>query len=232
MLMKTGLKVTNWKNMLLMLVTLCLVGTAALFNVSSYVKWTVKDKIITPEEAGEFQADCILILGAGLQADGSPSPMLRDRLLTGVSLFESGASDRLLMSGDHGTAGYDEVNAMKKFAIEAGVPSECVIMDHAGFSTYESLYRARDVFRADKLIIVTQEYHLYRALYVAGKLGLDARGVAADGQEYGGQELRELREVLARVKDFFVAIVLPEPTYLGDPIPVSGNGDVTNDSAA
>lgn len=230
--MKTGLKTFNWKKLLLVLAALCLLGTAALFAVNGYVKWAVRDKIITPEEAEGFQADCILVLGAGLQGDGSPSPMLRDRLLTGVSLFESGASDRLLMSGDHGTAGYDEVNAMKNFAIEAGVPSECIFMDHAGFSTYESLYRARDIFRADKLIIVTQKYHLYRALYVAGKLGLDVRGVAADGEEYAGQELREAREVLARGKDFFVAIALPEPTYLGEPIPVSGNGDVTNDSAA
>lgn len=229
--MKTGLRKIKWKKLIIILAALCLAVAAAVLSLNGYVKWAAGDRIITPEEAAGFQADCVLVLGAGLRGDGSPSLMLRDRLVTGVSLFEEGAADRLLMSGDHGSVGYDEVNAMKKFAIETGVPSECIFMDHAGFSTYESLYRARDVFQADKLIIVTQEYHLYRALYIAEKLGLDARGVAADRAVYPGQELREAREVLARVKDFFTVIALPKPTYLGQPVPVSGNGDVTNDAA-
>lgn len=106
--------------------------------------------------------------------------MLEDRLKQGIKLYELGASDRLLMSGDHGRKEYDEVNVMKKFAIDAGVPSEHIFMDHAGFSTYESLYRARDIFQADRIIIVTQKYHLYRAMYIAEKLGLEAYGVASD----------------------------------------------------
>ena len=133
------------------------------------------------------------------------------------------------MSGDHGTVSYDEVNTMKQYAIDAGVPSSDVFMDHAGFSTYESVYRARDVFKAKKIIIVTQTYHLYRALYIANELGLEAYGVASDYDVYINQTQRELREVLARNKDFFTALFKPKPTYLGDAIPVSGNGDVTND---
>lgn len=155
--------------------------------------------------------------------------MLEDRLLQGIELYENGASNRLLMSGDHGRKEYDEVNVMKQFAMDRNIVSEHIFMDHAGFSTYESLYRARDVFKAKKIIVVTQEYHLYRALYIAEKLGLEAYGVASDPRQYAGQEYRELREIFARVKDFFNVIFKPEPTYLGEAIPVSGNGDLTND---
>ncbi len=197
--------------------------------INAYVKFSAKSRIISPHDAAKLNADCILVLGAGVYADGTPSPMLKDRLLQGIDLYFAGASDRLLMSGDHGRKDYDEVNTMKQFAIEKGVPSEKIFMDHAGFSTYESLYRARDVFLARKIIIVTQEYHLYRALYIADALGLDAYGVASDQRQYAGQEYRELREIAARVKDFFQAIVKPHPTFLGETIPVSGDGDVTND---
>ena len=184
---------------------------------------------MTSEEAAELQADCILVLGAGVRSGGVPSPMLEDRLKTGIALYQSGAAKRLLMSGDHGRKGYDEVNVMKSYALHGGVPSEAVFMDHAGFSTYESMYRARDIFGAKKIIIVTQEYHLYRALYDAESLGLEAYGVAADGRRYSGQLYRDFREILARGKDFFYGIVQPRPTYLGETIPLSGNGDVTND---
>ena len=118
---------------------------------------------------------------------------------------------------------------MKQYLIEAGVPSEDIFMDHAGFSTYESMYRARDVFQAKKILIVTQKYHLYRAVYDARALGLDAYGVASDPRSYAGQSYRNLREILARNKDFVFSIVKPEPTYLGEPIPVWGSGDLTND---
>lgn len=207
----------------------CLVGAAALLAVNGFVIASTRGSIISPEDAAGRQADCILVLGAGVYNNGTPSPMLKDRLTQGLALYQMGASDRLLMSGDHGRAEYDEVNVMKGFAIEAGVPSQCVFMDHAGFSTYESLYRARDIFKADKLIIVTQKYHLYRALYIAKHLGLDACGVPADTVEYAGQQLRQAREVLARAKDFCNVLIAAKPAYLGEAIPVSGNGDATND---
>lgn len=135
----------------------------------------------------------------------------------------------MLMSGDHGRKEYDEVNVMKQFAIDRNIASEHIFMDHAGFSTYESLYRAKYIFKADKIIIVTQKYHLYRALYIADKLGIKAYGVASDPRKYAGQRSRDLREVLARGKDFVYLILKPEPTYLGKTIAISGNGDLTND---
>ena len=146
------------------------------------VKLSSRTLIVTPEKAADLEADCILVLGAGLQPDGKPSPMLSERIRTGVALYKAGASARLLMSGDHGTKGHDEVNAMKDAALAAGVPSEAVFMDHAGFSTYDSMYRARDIFGAKKLVVVTQEYHLPRALWIARRMGLEAVGVACDTQ--------------------------------------------------
>ncbi|NLK28588.1 MAG: DUF218 domain-containing protein [Clostridiales bacterium] len=215
---------------LLGLLSIGTVGAISLFGINQYVKRAISRKIITPEEAAKLQEiDCILVLGAGVWNNSRPSFMLEDRLLRGIELYETGVSNRLLMSGDHGRKDYDEVNVMKQFAMEAGVPSEHIFMDHAGFSTYESLYRARDVFEADKIVLVTQGYHMYRALYIAKKLGLEAYGVTSDQRQYVGQDYREAREALARVKDFFYTLVRPKPTFLGDTIPVSGNGDITND---
>ena len=211
------------------LLVVMLICAAALI-VNRRVMSSAESRILTEEEAALKDADCILVLGAGVWEGGVPSHMLADRLDEAVSLYELGASGKLLMSGDHGRDDYDEVNVMKDYAVDAGVPSEDVFMDHAGFSTYESLYRARDVFKAERIIIVTQRYHIYRALYVAEKLGLEAYGVASDPRIYRGQQFREFREILARCKDWTYTVIKPEPTFLGEPIPVSGNGNVTNDS--
>ena len=189
----------------------------------------VSERIISPQEAALQEADCILVLGAGVREDGTPSRILAARLDMALSLYEEGASGRLLMSGDHGRDEYDEVNVMKRKAMEAGIPSEAVFMDHAGFCTYDSLYRARDIFQAEKIVIVTQRYHLYRALYIARALGLDAVGVPAEGEAYSGQIYREMREWAARAKDFVTVIWKPEAAVMGEAIPVSGNGDQTND---
>ena len=208
-------------------------GICAVLGINLWVTCTVRDQILTEQQAPQLQdVDCILVLGCQVRSDGTPSHMLEDRLRRGVALYDAGAAPKLLMSGDHGTQYYNEVDAMKRYALEAGVPSADVFMDHAGFSTYESMSRAIRVFEADKIIIVTQEYHLYRALYVAKALGIEAYGVAADYRTYSGQLNRDIREVLARLKDFGMAIVKPDPTYLGDAIPISGNGALTHDDAS
>ncbi|MBQ9832291.1 MAG: YdcF family protein [Clostridia bacterium] len=215
--------------------TVCIVIAliAALpFLISGFVTVKSQSRIIEIDEAADMDFDCILVLGAGVWGDeenARPSHMLEDRLKTGIMLYQAGASEKILMSGDHGQTDYDEVNVMKAFAVENGVPSENVFMDHAGFSTYESMYRAKEIFQAQKILIVTQKYHLYRAIYDARALGLDAYGVSADLRDYGGQAYYDLREILARDKDFLYCIFKPKPTYLGETIPVFGNGNVTND---
>lgn len=197
--------------------------------INFYVVLKESKRIISEDEAVKKEnIDCILILGAGIR-DGKPTHMLEDRLLQGIALYEKNASKKIIMSGDHGRENYDEVNIMKNFAIEKGIPSSDIFMDHAGFSTYESIYRAKEVFSADRIIIVTQKYHLYRALYIADSLGIEAYGVASNPRLYTGQLVREIREILARDKDFISCIFKPKPTYLGETIPVSGDGDVTND---
>ena len=207
-----------------------LIGMAVVLGINFYVVWSSEDKLISAGHTDStLDADCILVLGAGIRDDGSPTPMLADRLDTAIEIYKSGAAPKLLMSGDHSREDYDEVQTMKDYAIEKGIPSEDIFMDHAGFSTYESLYRARDIFQAENIVIVTQKYHLYRALYTADALSLNAHGVPADTKKYGGQTYRDLREILARNKDFLTAIYKPKPTYLGDSIPVNGNGNVTND---
>ena len=199
-------------------------------GINLYVRISTNKQIIKENDYTELSdVDCIIILGAGIWGD-KPSPRLEDRLLEGIKLYQNGASDKIIMSGDHGRKEYDEVSIMKNYAIEKGIPSENIFMDHAGFSTYESIYRAKDIFQAKKIVIVTQKYHLYRALYIANQLGLEAYGVGADPRQYVGEIYIEIREILARDKDFIKCIFKPEPTYLGDTIPVSGNGDITNDS--
>lgn len=212
------------------LVSLAVLGGAVVLGINGYVVLSTKSSILTPQEAAALEnTNCILVLGCRVYEDGTPSHMLEDRLQQGVELYQAGAAPKLLMSGDHGRKEYDEVNAMKQYALDAGVVSGDIFMDHAGFSTYESIYRAKEIFGAEKIVIVTQRYHLHRALYIARKLGMEAYGVASDPRGYAGQVMREIREVLARNKDFLTTIFLPEPTYLGEIIPISGNGDVTND---
>ena len=217
-----------WIRLLWVLAVLVLVTGLAVLLVNGHVKRAAKPYLLTPEEAAAERADCILVLGCGVRETGEPSLMLRDRLDMGLRLYELGAAPKLLMSGDHGRTTYDEVNAMKDYAMEAGVPSEDVFMDHAGFSTYESMYRARDVFCAERVIIVSQRYHLFRAVYDARALGLEAYGVAAEDIAYLGQTMRDVREILARNKDALWCLLQPEPTFLGEAIPVSGNGDLSN----
>ncbi len=210
------------------IIVLIVIGVIVL-GINFYVKLSTKNQIIENKDDSRLKdADCIIVLGAGVWGD-KPSPMLEDRLLEAISLYENNTSSKIIMSGDHGKEEYDEVNIMKDFAIQQGVPSENIFMDHAGFSSYESIYRAKEIFGAQKVVIVTQKYHLYRALYIANRLEIEAYGVGADPRIYRGQSYRELREILARNKDFVKCIFKPKPTYLGDTIPVNGNGDVTND---
>lgn len=215
------------KKIIIAVICIGIICSAAVLGINFYVVKSSEKYILDMDNAGDGY-DCVLVLGCGVWGD-TPSHMLEDRLLVGIELCKNGASEKLLMSGDHGRDEYDEVNVMKKFATDRGLASEDVFMDHAGFSTYESMYRARDIFKAKKVLIVTQEYHLYRAIFIARRLGLEAYGVTSDLRDYGGQIFRDIREILARNKDLIYTIVQPEPTYLGEAIPVQGNGNATND---
>lgn len=217
------------KIIIVILVLLFVVAATAAFSVDSFVKAKAKERIITAEEATQISdADCIIVLGCRVWSDNTPSAMLSDRLKRGVELYKAGAAPKLLMSGDHGREDYDEVNVMRKYAEDEGVDSKDIFTDHAGFSTYETMYRAKEVFKAKKVIIVTQSYHLYRAVYDAEKLGLEVVGVVSYERDYDSkQPYRDVREIAARCKDFIYCIFKPKPTYLGEVIPINGDGEMS-----
>lgn len=174
----------------------------------------------------------VVVLGAYVYENGQPCPMLEDRLLAGIDTFKKGYVNTILLSGDHGTRGYDEVNSMKLYTLNNNVQKESVFLDHAGFSTYDSIIRAREIFEVESAVISTQLYHLTRAVYIARKSGIDAYGIQADLRRYPRSEMTGyiVREWLARIKDFFyVNVFKPKPVFLGEKIPITGSSDASYD---
>ena len=157
--------------------------------------------------------DCILILGAGVRKDGSPTPMLNDRLTTGYEAYISEKSDIIFLSGDSERSDYTETVTMKNVLLEKNVDKDCIISDGYGLSTYESIWRAKNVYGFKRILIVSQRYHLHRAIYIAHEMGLEAYGIDAALQGYAKQPFYSMREYLARIKDMIYAEMLPLPTY-------------------
>lgn len=179
-------------------------------------------RIVTKDTLPE-KVDAIMVLGAGVREDGTPSDILTDRLSTSLDILNMGVEGKLLLSGDHGREGYNEVGTMKDYILKnSDIKEKDIFLDHAGFSTYDSIYRAKDIFKVESAIIVTNEYHLPRALYLAEKLGIDAYGYTSDKREYYYMDAYKKREKIAQLKDFlFVNVLKPEPKFLGDSIPVN-----------
>ncbi|MBQ9610182.1 MAG: YdcF family protein [Lachnospiraceae bacterium] len=199
-------------------------------GINVYVRLSTKNRIIDVDEAEELtNVDCIIVLGASVKNGDTPSLMLSDRLDRAIEAYNAGVAKKIIMSGDHGSKYYNEVQVMKDYAISKGVPSEDIFMDHAGFSTYDTMYRAKEIFGAKKVVIITQRYHLYRSIYVAKMFGMDAYGIAAEDVRYHGQTKRDIREIVAVNKDFIWSLFKFKPTFLGEKIPLNQSGDVTND---
>lgn len=219
---------------LLILVILSLVGIGAALIINLYVKGSTKERLLDAGTAARLdEVDCIMVLGCEVKPDGKPSYMLEDRLKQAYEIYriryeDKGVRTKIIVSGDHGQTSYDEVNAMKQRLMDMGVDSSDIFMDHAGFSTYDSVYRASEIFGVKKMVIVSQEYHLYRALYIARSLGIDAYG-SGMADTYVGSEYRAMREILARDKDWLKCIFKPEASIMGEKIDIHGDGDVTND---
>ena len=184
-------------------------------------------KILNYDDAVKLEdVDAIIILGCKVNGD-EPSMMLRFRLDKGIDLYKD-MNTKLLLSGDHGQKEYDEVNVMRDYVLEHEIDIHDVFLDHAGFSTYDSIYRAKEVFGIKKVIVVTQRYHLYRSLYIATELGIEAYGVAADDIPYPMiNKKNEIREFLARNKDFVKMMFKPSSKYVGEPIDIKGDGNIT-----
>ena len=219
------------KRVILIILSLILAAAAVIVVLNAVVIGAAAPFIHGIEDTADMEpADCVLVPGALVYSNDRLSFVLQDRVDYAIQLYKAGKAKRLLFSGDHGQMDYDEVNAMKDYAVTQGVSEDDIFLDHAGFSTYESLYRARDVFEVKSVIIVTQQFHLSRAVYVARELGLDANGVNSNPRRYGNETKDALRESLARVKDFFyVNLLRPLPKHLGEAIPIWGSSAATHD---
>ena len=197
-----------FKYILIVLIVIILVPV--IFNF--YVILSTKNRIVSGYSELLTDIDYIVVLGAGIRR-GKPSPMLEDRLKTGISLYNNDISNKILITGDHMNDDYDEVTVMKNYLLEHGIPEEDIITDNYGISTYDSIYRVKNVYKSNKVVIVSQRYHLYRALFLSDNLDLESYGVEADLRYYYGQWYREIREILARNKDFIKGIIKPKAVY-------------------
>lgn len=171
--------------------------------------------------------DCALVLGAGVRDDGTPSDVLRDRLDEALDLYRAGRVAKIIVSGDHQTPEYDEPNAMRVYLEANGVPAPAIFMDHAGLDTYSSMWRARHVFGASRIVVVTQQFHLARAVWCARSLGMQAEGSAADRHVYRGIAWLQMREVVSRTKAFVDVTVRRAPRHAGPAVDLGGDGRAT-----
>lgn len=164
-----------------------------------------------------------LVLGAHVSKEGTPSNFLQDRLDIALQLYRQNKVKRLLLSGDHGSIGYDEVNNMRNYLLAKGVDTRDIFLDHAGFDTYNSIVRAKDIFGIHEMVIVSQEFHLKRALYIAEKKGVKAWGIVADHSDYGSLRYLNFREKIACIKAFMEVLINKEPKFRGEKIPITGD---------
>ncbi len=214
----------------LILITICLIPILVVGAVNVYIGKYSKKYI--HKKGNSPKAHTAIILGAKVYKSGKLSGMLEDRVLTGLELYRKGKVRKLLLTGDHGGKRYDEVNNMRKYLLKKRVAAKDIFMDHAGFSTYDSMYRAREIFHVKDAVVVTQGFHIARAVYIARHLGINATGIIADRRKYkkSSRIKAEIRETAARVKAFlFVHVFKPEPRFLGKSIPITGDGRKTLD---
>lgn len=218
---------------LLISLSVILIGIiACAFMINCVDEKGVKN-IISFEEISDNEVDAIIVLGAGVKEDGSPCQMLEDRLKTAIAVYNKlDKKCKILLSGDHGQDNYNEVKTMKKYILDnLSISESDIFMDHAGFSTYDTMYRAKDIFEVNKAIVITNEYHLPRALYLAQKKNIEALGVSSDLREYSGIDYYKFRERFSQIKAFLMSnITKSKPKFLGKKIPISSSdGRITED---
>jgi len=182
----------------------------------------------SPDRLGKAQA--AVLLGAGVYGNKRVSAVAYDRIVSAVDIYKAGKADKILITGDHGKKYYDEVNTILHWLRKYRIPEKDIFTDYAGFSTYDSIVRAGEVFGVKSAVLVTQEFHLPRALYIASRRGMIVQGYPADRQRYVYIRRYVFREYMARVKDFlFVHVFRPAPRFLGEKIPITGDGRASRD---
>ena len=213
------------KRIIIALITLILIGVIIFIGLDVFVKYSAKNNI---DVTIDKDMDAILVLGCAVWGD-KPSPMLQDRLNKAIELYNDGYAKKIIMSGDKTGDDHSEVNTMKKYAIEHGVDSNHIYLDYYGVSTYDSIYRAKHIFKVNNVIVVTQPYHLYRAVYIGLSKDMNIYGISSLGNDYSGQFIRDVREFLARPKDFIKCIINPKAEQYEDSIEINESGNLTND---
>lgn len=215
------------KKIFFFLFLLSMIGILGTLFINLYIINSTKKQIMELENITDKKYDAILVLGCKVNGN-SPSLMLGKRLDMAEEVYQQ-LNIKLLLSGDHGQNNYDEVNVMRDYLLNSSIREDDIFLDHAGFSTYDSIYRAKYIFGIQKMIIITQEYHMYRALYLANSLGIEAVGIKADDIFQKGIMLKnEVREIISRDKSFVYSIIKPQSKYLGDKISITGSGKITN----
>ena len=216
----------NWA-IVTIVILLSIIGFMILLGVFINIYMILKTKAkIKDVNTKDFDADAIMVLGCEVRKNGYPGIALKQRLDKALEAYNNGWAGKILVTGNHETDDYDEVNSMKNYLKSKGVPSENIFMDHDGFTTYESMYRAKKKFEVEKMIVVTQKYHLYRSIYIANKLGIKTYGISA---KYIKDNRSKIRELFARIKNFLKCIYKPKYGELGNVISIKSNGDITND---
>ena len=207
---------------------LLIIGAFILYTafVNLYIVFGTKSKMKEADDINKFDYDAILVLGCSVKSDG-PSNLLRDRLDSAYEVYEK-TGLKIIVSGDHEDAYYNEVKVMKEYLVGKGVPSEDIYMDHSGFSTYDSMYRAKSTFGIRSVVVITQQYHLYRSVYTARSMGMNAVGVPAIKVDRTGQRMRDLREILSRDKAYVDCIRKEKPKVTGDKVDMEKSGDLTD----
>ncbi len=204
-------------------------GVSAMAVCNFVVIETADEYVLPFDEAVKIEdVDCIIVLGAGVKEDGTMSYVLSERVRLGAELYLADASDRLLLSGDHSREDYNEVGAMKDYMLSRDIPANVVFTDHAGFDTYDTMYRAKEIFKAKKVLIVTQQFHISRAVFIARSLGLEAYGVCCDEDARYFNLMTDIREFCARPKYLLDAIIKPEPKFMGEEIPIWGEASASD----
>ena len=200
-----------------------IIGIMIIFSLFAniYMINSTKNRIVSISDVKDKSIDAIIILGCKIEDNETPSLMLSKRLDMGIDVYNE-LKTKIILSGDNIKDDYNEVGVMKEYLLSSSIPEEDIYLDHAGINTYDSIYRAKNIFNAKKVVIITQKYHMYRALYLADKLDLEAYGVVANDIPQKFIMLKnEIREMLSRDKNFILGIFKPKSKYLGDPIPIN-----------
>jgi SanA protein len=220
--------VVTWEKLLLVSITLISVFVVCLFIINNHIRSGAKQFIYASADSVP-QKYTAIVLGAFVGKNGAPSNVLADRLNTALDLYQKGRVKRFLLTGDHGRVNYDEVNNMKLYLMENGVPQQDIFLDHAGFDTYNSMVRAKEIFCVKGAIIITQEFHLPRAVYIARKKGLDALGYIAPMRDVNALRYLEFRENIACIKAYWEVLINKRPRFLGTKIPITGDSRLSYD---